>query len=204
MAENGWMGRLFGSGDGQRDGQAHAIEEIATDIDIDQASAAFPDAAAPSRPLASRPHDVIVETIAEKILAAFLQNRNQTLFPLTVNMASLRAREKALLVEAVAAAMQADGAAEPDETEQVAAALRSMGAGDAERELLGEHLARPRPLPALLADIQDANVSALAYAASLMAVDRRIAVNELYLDYLAARLALPSEVVVSLNRRYVR
>ncbi len=58
------------------------------------------------------------------------------------------------------------------------------------------------PLGPLLDAIQAANLGSYAYAASLLALNQRNIVNRLYLDYLAARLGIPGDVVASLNRRY--
>lgn len=203
MARAGWLENLFGGG-WQRDGQAHALEELATHVDIADAPATQPEAAASPASLPAAPRALVLASLASKIAHSYLQNRHQTLVPLTMNFASLRPAERALLVEAMAAAMLADGVLAEGDLEQILASLRTLGGGDKEREVLETKLREPRPLSTLVAEVQAANLGALAYAASLMAVDRRHTVNQLYLEYLAARLALPSEVVVSLNRRYVR
>ena len=203
MAQAGWLESLFGRVS-QRDGQAHALEELATHVDLADVPVAQPDAGNSPRALGEAPRAIVLERLATKIVHAYLQNRHQTLFPLTMNFASLRPAETALVVEAMAAAMLADGAVSEGETEQIAASLRTIGGGARERELLDASLREPRALSTLLAAIQEADLGALAYAASLMAINRRHTVNELYLEYLAARLALPAEVVASLNRRYVR
>jgi uncharacterized membrane protein YebE (DUF533 family) len=77
-----------------------------------------------------------------------------------------------------------------------------IGAEEAERRLLPRVLAEPRALAPLLRDVQAARLGAHAYAASRLALDPRSPVNRAYLDYLAARLRLPAQVVNSLSRRY--
>jgi uncharacterized membrane protein YebE (DUF533 family) len=203
MTEAGWLGSLFGRVS-QRDGQAHALEALATHVDITEMPTTPPQQAGTSASLPAAPRALVLEALGTKVLHSYLQNRHQTLYPLTLNFGSLRAPEVALLVEAMAAAMLADGAVAPGETEQIGASLRAIGAGENERHRLEASLREPRALNVVVEEIQAANLGALAYAASLMAIDRRHTVNQLYLEYLAARLALPSEIVASLNRRYIR
>jgi uncharacterized membrane protein YebE (DUF533 family) len=110
--------------------------------------------------------------------------------------------ERALLAEAMAAALAA-GRAPPAERGQAARqALARLGAGDEEARRLADALERPRPVHGLLAEIQGAGLGPHAYAASVLAADTREPASRAWLGYLAARFALPPEVVVSLNRRY--
>jgi len=53
-------------------------------------------------------------------------------------------------------------------------------------------------LDALLA----AHLGPYAYAVSLATTDRHSPAGPLYLEYLAARLAVPANIVKSVNRRY--
>jgi uncharacterized membrane protein YebE (DUF533 family) len=89
-----------------------------------------------------------------------------------------------------------------EERERIERALAATGAGEAERRLLPQAMRQPRPLGQLLREAQEAHLGAHAYAASLLALDQRSRVNQAWLDYLAARLGLPTEVTNSLNRRY--
>jgi uncharacterized membrane protein YebE (DUF533 family) len=140
--------------------------------------------------------------VAQKVLHGWLQNRHQTLFPLALNFRSLRPGEVTLVLHAMAAALTADGQVDAEERARVAGSLSRIGVGEAERRLLDEAVREPRPLGPLLSELQAANLGPYAYAASLMALNQRNAVNRLYLEYLAARLAIPNDVVASLNRRY--
>ena len=190
------VGRLFGN----RDGRAHALEDLS---EVEPEDRPLPANTRRHRPVA-HPKTIILESLSQKVLHAWLQNRHQTLYPLTMSFRNIAPEHVDLVVHAMAAAMLADGRAETGEAIQGGRALASAGGGDAERILLEAALASPMPLSTLLRQIQDANLGAHAYAASVIAVDQRSHANRLYLEYLAARLAIPGEVVSSLNRRYRR
>lgn len=206
-----WLQRLFGRMR-DRDGQAEALEPVALAAD---AAAATP-APAQHRRLAARPEAILLESLAGKVLHGWLGNRQQTLFPLALNLRNLDAPQRGLLAEAVAAAALAGGGVEPRDgtgverrdqaaeqrRDRAAQSLARLGAGAAETERLAAALNQPRPVPELLAELQAAGLGSHAYAASLLAVDQREAADRAWLGYLAARFALPAEVVGSLNRRY--
>lgn len=153
------------------------------------------------RPLA-RPRAIVDESLAQKVLHGWLQNRHQTLHPLALDLRSLRPAEAELVVHAMAAAMTADGKVDREEQARAAGSLERFGIGEAERRLLAEAIRAPRPLGQLLDAIQAANLGSYAYAASLLALNQRTPVNRLYLEYLAARMGIPGDVMASLNRRY--
>ena len=204
-SRNSLVDRLFGSAL-NRDGQAPVLEAESTGAGEQIAHGAEPPHGEEAtkrrhRPV-MRPERIIQETLSQKVLDAWLRNRQQTLYPLTINFRSLKAHETSLLVEVMAAAMMADGQAEAAEAEQAEQSLGSVGAGEEERRRLAEALQNPRALSLILADIQAGRLAAHAYAATLIALNQRNVVNQLYLDYLAARLSLPVDVVNSLNRRY--
>jgi uncharacterized membrane protein YebE (DUF533 family) len=190
-----FFARLLGSGR-NRDGQFHALQEDA-----------LAEAPAPGPPnrrhrLGHEAGRIVQEALAAKVLGAWLQNRHQTLFPLTLNLGTLDAAGRALLVRMMVAAADADGGIDQAEQDRIAAALDAIGGGEAERRLLAEAIGAPVPLGTLLRQVQEARLGPHGYAASLLALDRRSRVNQAWLDYLAARLALPAEVTASLGRRY--
>jgi hypothetical protein len=157
--------------------------------------------AAPRRQrLAQEPRRLLAESLALKLLDAWLQDRHQALFPLTLDFAALDERSRWLLVQMAAAAALADGKATAPE--RVQDALASAGAGEAERRLLPEALANPAPLATLLREVQAARLEAHAYAASLIALDRRGRANRAWLHYLAVRLGLPAGIATALHRRH--
>jgi uncharacterized membrane protein YebE (DUF533 family) len=196
------IGRLFRVAL-NRDGQAHALEPDSEALaDLDTGGDARPRRRTRRERSAERPREVVVESLAQKVLHGWLQNRHQTLFPLALNFRSLRPPEVGLILHAMAVALTADGQVDRDEEARVAGSLSRIGVGEAERRLLEEAIRDPRPLGPLLGELQAANLGPHAYAASLLALNQRNAVNRLYLEYLAARLAIPNDVVASLNRRY--
>lgn len=204
MAVKEFLRRLVGErpdGDGRAAGGAAPSPAPSASEDGDAADAATTALSRRHRP-AGQAEAILREALAQKVLHAWAQNRHQTLFPLTLNLRSLDARAKALLVHAMAAAAAADGRVEEEERRRVAQALDRLGGGEEERRLAAAALERPMSLPVLLREVQAANLSAHAYAVSLLAVEQRDRVNRSYLGYLAARLALPEEVANSLARRY--
>jgi uncharacterized membrane protein YebE (DUF533 family) len=50
--------------------------------------------------------------------------------------------------------------------------------------------------------VQEAGLATHAYAAALLTINPRGRANRAFLDYLAARLGLGSDVAASLKRRY--
>ena len=190
--------RLIGAAR-NRDGRADALEPQA--LEREAAATAAPAPAQRLR-LATRPEAILQESLATKVLHGWLGNRQQTLYPLVLNLRNLNGHERALLAEVMAATVTA-GRAPPAERGQAALqALARLGAGEEEARRFAAALDRPRPVHELLAEIQGAGLGPHAYAASVLAADTREPASRAWLGYLAARFALPPEVVVSLNRRY--
>lgn len=189
MAGFDLLGRLLALA-GNRDGQFHAL-----------APPPPPPGPAPSPPPEEPERDLHV-AVASKILEGWLANRRQTLVPHTLNVRALPPGQAGLLIAVMAAAAQADGEVDGTEARQIALALGRVGAGEAEAQGLDRALREPRPLPPLLAEVQEAGLGSHAYAAALLAINRRGRANRAFLDYLAARLGLAPEVTGSLERRY--
>ena len=208
MAAAGLLARLFGE-PAQRDGQAAALEAHATGIgpalvEGDGASRPGATGSRRQRPLAL-PRETLTESLAQKVLNAWLQNRHQTLYPLTVNLRTLDAGRKALLARTMAFAMLAGGArASAERIEAALAWLGQAGGGGDVQRAFRAALDAPEPLSTLVREVQDAGLTAYAYVVSLVATDPRDDAGQLFLDYLAARLALPANVVRSADRRYRR
>jgi hypothetical protein len=164
--------------------------------------AAPPQAAAPR--LRRDPARLLHEATASQVLHAWLQNRQQTLFPLTLNLRLAGPEQRALLVRlaAASAALCLDEAA-ADAGRRLHAALAPAGAGEEERRALEAELAAPSPLPPLLEAIREAGLGAHAYATALAALgeERGGPAGRAWLDLLAARFALPAELAGSLRRR---
>jgi hypothetical protein len=189
-----------------RDGQAPGIEEAARE----GAKAATPEqqsragASRIGRRRLPRPEAILLESAGQKILHAWLQNRHQTLFPLTVNLRRLSSHEVELLMRVAAIALSAAGPVTSARSAQVADRLGSIGANEDQLRLFAEAANDPPPLARVLEQAEQQNLTAYAYASSLIALDQRELVDQLFLEYLAARLALPASVVRSVNRRYRR
>ncbi|AWN39809.1 DUF533 domain-containing protein [Methylobacterium durans] len=141
----------------------------------------------------------LIGSLGQKVLHAWLQNRHQTLVPLTLDLRSLKPEERLLVLRVVAASVAASGRA-PD-LGLADAALERIGAGDDGRRVLRELLERGDG-PAPFAEVQAAGLGTVAYGASLLAIDQRSRINQLYLAYLAARLAVSDDAASSLHRRY--
>jgi hypothetical protein len=190
--------RLIGAAR-NRDGTAHALEP-----QVLEQEAAAPVSPAPVQRLrlAARPEAILQESLATKVMHGWLGNRQQTLYPLVLNLRNLGGHERALLAEAMAATVAAGRAPLTERGEAAKQALARLGAGEEEARRFAAALDRPRPVHDLLAELQDAGLGPHGYAASLLAADTREPASRAWLGYLAARFALPPEVVVSLDRRY--
>ena len=200
MAVLGW---LFG-GAVQRDGTAAVLEAATTGVTpaaLDTAEAEIPQAVQGRRDrVLAGGQQTVVDSLAEKVLHGWLQNRHQTLFPLTVNLRSLKPEQGAALAAwmAVAALATREADAAPREW------LGSVGADAAVLAVFDAALADPPALSEALAGVMRNGLAAYAYVAALIATDPRDAATPPFLDYVATRLALPTTVVRSAVRRYRR
>jgi uncharacterized membrane protein YebE (DUF533 family) len=143
-----------------------------------------------------------VHVLAAKILNDWLRNRQQLLMPLKLDLQKLGEREAALVVHAMAAAAYADGPLEEAKRERLDSALQFVNANENHRAALAEALEHPRALRETLQAVEDVQTGAIFQAASLLAIDRRKAVNRHYLRYVAARLGLSEELSRDLSRRF--
>jgi len=186
------------------DGQAPALEASAAGLDEGRAQGAalVPSGSRPRSRLPADPRVLILASLGQKILHGWSQNRQQTLFPLTVNLRTLAPDARDLILRAVAAAMTA--VTPPMSREPIRTWLATVGAAEADLARLDAALAAPEPLAPLLDALLAAHLGPYAYAVSLAATDRHSPAGPLYLEYLAARLAVPANIVKSVNRRYAR
>lgn len=187
-----------------RDGQAAVLEATAYASGVEAAEGLTPAMPPAARRLfrMAEPDTVIREALAQKILQGWLQNRHQTLFPLTVNLRRLEPEQVRLLLQAAAIALAAGGPVAPARVEHATAWLASVGASADQVSGFADALKDPPSLDRLMRDVQAADLGAYAYAMALAVVDQREAANQLFVEYLAARLGLPTNVVRSVNRRY--
>ena len=154
------------------------------------------------RRLAMLPETALIDALSQKILGAWLQNRHQTLYPLAMNFRRLAPATASLLVQVVAVALHASGAPSAASRERARDWLRSVGASDGHATALEEALDAPPALHEVLGTVGAEHAGPFAYAVALASLDQREIVNRRFLDYLAARLALPSDMARSLAQRY--
>lgn len=148
------------------------------------------------------PRLALREHLAEKVLYGWVQNRHQTLFPLTVNLRTLEPERAGVLLRVAALAVTALGPAGAERVEAARAWLRSAGAGSEGVGVFDAALDAPPPLGPLMQEVQRAGLGAYAYAVALGTVDQRDPAGQRLLDFLAARLGVPSHIVRSVSRRY--
>ncbi|MCJ2015099.1 hypothetical protein [Methylobacterium sp. J-076] len=146
----------------------------------------------------------IAEAIAQKMLHGWLQNRHQTLMPLSVNLALLTPEARgriARFAALTATAGPGDGAA---------ARLRSWIAatgGDADTLAAYEAaLLRPPALGPTLAGVGSPDCAGLAYVLALVAAqeDGGDGAGYAFARYVAERVGLPTAARRSAERRYGR
>jgi uncharacterized membrane protein YebE (DUF533 family) len=197
LIRTGLLVRLFGQGARHGDQAAVLAAHAGEDTAADESSISRRHRWLPL------PGEVVAEVLAGKVLHAWLQNQHQTLYPLTVNLRTLDAGRAALLARMMALAILAGAA--PPSPERMDEGVRWLaqvgGSGDVE-EAFRAALSAPDPLRVLLHEIQVAGLAAYAYVVSLVATDPRDEAGQIFLDYLAVRLALPANVVRSADRRY--
>ncbi len=147
------------------------------------------------------PRAVLEERLALKVLDAWLQNRHQTLEPLTVNLRRLDPVQRLAVLRMVAVAITS-ARSSPERSAATRSWLALAGADDAALAALDRALARPPALSEALRELSRRHVEALAYAACVAALDAREPANRLFLDFLAARLVLPASAVRGISRRF--
>ena len=146
---------------------------------------------------------VLHQILAQKILHGHLQNRHYLIDRGLADLGGRPPADAALLIRAMAAAAHADGALDPQEHEILRAALASTGLAPDERRALEQEILEPPCLEALARQVEPSSrAAARFYAVSLRLLERDNKTDIAYLDYLAARLAIPRDVIVRLNRRF--
>lgn len=164
------------------------------------------DAAAESAGTPGGPHPAeatLRAALAQKVLHGWAQNRQQVLVPLALNLGRLEPGPRGLIVQAMAAALAASGAVTEADRRRLAAALVRLGDASAAGAATAA-LDRPPHLLELVAELERARLGAQAYAAAALVLDRRVAVQRAFLDWLGARFALPPPLLAGIARRYGR
>lgn len=142
----------------------------------------------------------IAESIGQKVLHGWLQNRRQTLMPLSVNLARLqRADAERIIRVAAVATLAGDDDLAP---ERMAAWLPSVGADEVAVVAFREALTRPPALHQAISDVKTPELAALALVVTLVATREAGPAGKRFADYVASRLSLPSAAIRSAERRY--
>lgn len=149
---------------------------------------------------------VITETLSAKLLHGWLQNRHQTLMPLTLNLSVMTGEQQDRLARILASILLAGRPA--DAAAEAAPGLRSwlssLGAGAATLEAFDDALEAPLPLNVLFEMAQTSELTIYTYVSALMTSDSRYPVSSMLCDVIQARFDLPSALVRSAIRRFRR
>lgn len=193
-----------------RDGTVPALEVPATGIPLARLGAGLAgvDESAGGdrrRRALAAPDDVLRDMLAQKVLHGWLQNRHQTLLPMTVNFRGLETSKSQLLVEIMAAALLACAVADHEQRGRASNWLEGHGAGKATIAAFETALGKPKPLYLLLQKVRQTNeLGPLAFILIMVVSDTRDRTDQLFAQWAAAKLDLPNTVVRSIERRYRR
>jgi hypothetical protein len=142
----------------------------------------------------------ISEAIGQKVLHGFLQNRHQTLIPLSINLARIADAERAAIARFAAVAVRAgsaDAALEP-----VRACLIGFAADSDMLAAFEAALRSPPPLHAALSGLADPEIALIAFILCLVAARSAGPAAWAFADYVALHRGLPTASVRAAERRY--
>lgn len=149
----------------------------------------------------------IDESVLSKVLHGWLQNRHQTSFPLALNVRTLDGRQRETLARVTAVLLLAEHGhhRSPADLARETAARRwlvGVGAEPDTLEVLDEALLDPPAISRVIDAVLECGLASYAYVAALICLDSRNGSGLHLTKYLAARVALPTTLVRSANRRY--
>ena len=150
--------------------------------------------------------DFVIEALGGKLLHSWLQNRHQTLMPLSLNMALMSPRQRQGLARILASMLLA-GRPAADASEAapgLRAWLAGLGADDAVLIDFDQALETPLPLNVMFETALADELMIYAYVATMMASDTRFPVSVMLCDMVQARFNLPPALVRSAIRRFRR
>jgi hypothetical protein len=136
-------------------------------------------------------HAPLREAIAAKVLAGWAANRQQVAVPLALNLGRMEAAARGLVLAAMVAGVYATG----EDPARLPRAVERLRGDPAE-------LPEAPDVLRLVAAIEAAGLGAHAYAATSAVLDRGRPAARAWLDWLAARFALPPALLAGLARRY--
>ena len=105
------------------------------------------------------------------------------------------------LVRAMIAIARADGRLDAQESQSIFQKIQTLGLDNESQSLLVEEMGHPVDMDAIVNSAASPEIAAEIYTASLLAVDVDTAAEKGYLAMLAARLRLPSELVMEIERQ---
>ena len=105
------------------------------------------------------------------------------------------------LVRAMIAAARADGRLDAQESQTIFQRIESLGMDPENQALLVAKMGRPVDMDAIVNSADSPEVAAEIYLASRLSINVDTAAEKSYLALLAARLNLPPELVMELNRQ---
>jgi uncharacterized membrane protein YebE (DUF533 family) len=106
-----------------------------------------------------------------------------------------------ILVRAMIAVARADGRLDAQESQSIFQKIQSLGLDNESQSLLVEEMGHPVDMDAIVNSASSPEIAAEIYTASLLAVDVDTPAENGYLAMLAARLRLPSDLVVEIERQ---
>ena len=119
--------------------------------------------------------------------------------PETVEEAETLENGALLAIKAMIAAAKADGEIDQRERERILDKLSEAGSDETTRDFIAKEVAAPLDIDDLVGNVQDQQMAAQVYAASLLAIKVDTDAERAYLRDLSARLGLDDQVVASLH-----
>jgi uncharacterized membrane protein YebE (DUF533 family) len=105
-----------------------------------------------------------------------------------------------LLIRAMIAAAYSDGQISPEERARICGKLEEAGPDAEDKRLIEHELDSPKPLDALLREVNDRETAQQFYLASRAAVEGASPTQQSYLTYLRQRLQLPEDDVETVEK----
>lgn len=149
---------------------------------------------------------VIQDALGVKVLHGWLQNRHQTLMPLTFNVATLAAPQRVALARILASFLLIGRPSQEaiDFVPTLRTWLGGVGGDPDTLMAFDQALIVPLPLNEIFDLAQELGLSIYAYVAALTTSDTRYPVSVMLCDMVQARFDLPTALVRSAARRYRR
>ena len=104
------------------------------------------------------------------------------------------------IVQAMIAASKADGVLDAQERERIFARVGDYGLGQAEQDEVLRLMTQPPDMDAIVRGVDSKELATEIYAAALMAISPANRAERAWLDMLAARLGLESDLTLELDR----